>query len=105
MGDTGGVPLPRDVVILGSTGSIGTQALDVVSRNADRFSVVGLAAHGSRPELLAEQALAHRVGDATERDYRRRDALDKRRDVMEAWANFCGSKADENVIRLRRPGA
>ncbi len=61
MGDTGGVPLPRDVVILGSTGSIGTQALDVVSRNADRFSVVGLAAHGSRPELLAEQALAHGV--------------------------------------------
>jgi len=46
----------RDVVILGSTGSIGTQALDVVRRNADRFRVVGLASGGAAPELLAGQA-------------------------------------------------
>ncbi len=45
----------RDVVILGSTGSIGTQALDVVARNPDRFRVVGLAAGGSDPGLLGEQ--------------------------------------------------
>ena len=47
----------RDVVILGSTGSIGTQALDVVARNPDRFRVVGLAAGGGNVALLAEQAL------------------------------------------------
>ncbi len=47
---------PRDVVILGSTGSIGTQALDVVRRNRDRFRVVGLAAGGANVELLARQA-------------------------------------------------
>ena len=46
----------RDVVILGATGSIGTQAVDVVTRAPDRFRVVGLAAGGGRPELLAEQA-------------------------------------------------
>lgn len=46
----------RDVVILGSTGSIGTQALDIVRRNPDRFRVVGLAAGGGSPELLAQQA-------------------------------------------------
>lgn len=45
----------RRVVILGSTGSIGTQALDVIRRNADRFTVVGLAASGARNELLLEQ--------------------------------------------------
>lgn len=45
----------RRVVILGSTGSIGTQALDVIRRNPDRFDVVGLAATGARPELLMEQ--------------------------------------------------
>ncbi len=45
----------RDVVILGSTGSIGTQALDVVRRNPDRFHVVGLGAGGSRPDLFAAQ--------------------------------------------------
>jgi 1-deoxy-D-xylulose-5-phosphate reductoisomerase len=46
---------PRDIVILGSTGSIGTQALDIVRRNPDRFRVVGLAAGGSNPGLLADQ--------------------------------------------------
>jgi len=44
------------VVILGSTGSIGTQALDIVRRNPDRFRVVALAAGGGSPELLARQA-------------------------------------------------
>jgi 1-deoxy-D-xylulose 5-phosphate reductoisomerase len=47
----------RRVVLLGSTGSVGTQAIDVVRRNPDRFSVVGLAAGGDRLALLAEQAL------------------------------------------------
>jgi 1-deoxy-D-xylulose-5-phosphate reductoisomerase len=51
------LPQPRDVVLLGSTGSIGTQALDVVARNRDSFRVVALAAGGGRPELLARQAV------------------------------------------------
>ncbi|SEM75615.1 1-deoxy-D-xylulose-5-phosphate reductoisomerase [Streptacidiphilus jiangxiensis] len=48
---------PRELVILGSTGSIGTQAIDVVLRNPGRFKVVGLSAAGGRVALLAEQAL------------------------------------------------
>jgi len=48
---------PRDVVILGSTGSIGTQALDVIRRNPGRFRVTGLAAGGGNPGLLARQAV------------------------------------------------
>lgn len=51
---------PTRVVILGSTGSIGTQALDIIRRNPERFDVVGLAAGGSNIELLAEQAIAFR---------------------------------------------
>lgn len=51
----------RRVVVLGSTGSIGTQALDVVAANPDRFEIVALAAGGSNPQLLAAQAIAHRV--------------------------------------------
>ena len=47
---------PREVVILGSTGSIGTQALDIIRRNPDRFRVVALAAGGSDPDALARQA-------------------------------------------------
>jgi 1-deoxy-D-xylulose-5-phosphate reductoisomerase len=45
----------RDVVVLGSTGSIGTQALDVVRANPDRFRVVGLTAGGSQRELYDAQ--------------------------------------------------
>jgi 1-deoxy-D-xylulose-5-phosphate reductoisomerase len=45
----------RRVLILGSTGSIGTQALDVIAANPDRFEVVGLAAGGGNPDLLARQ--------------------------------------------------
>jgi 1-deoxy-D-xylulose-5-phosphate reductoisomerase len=45
----------KRVAILGSTGSIGTQALDVIAHNPDRFEVVGLAA-GRNAALLAEQA-------------------------------------------------
>ncbi|GAB3500065.1 1-deoxy-D-xylulose-5-phosphate reductoisomerase [Amycolatopsis cihanbeyliensis] len=48
-------------MLLGSTGSIGTQALDVAARNPDLFRIAGLAAGGSDPGLLAEQALAHSV--------------------------------------------
>ncbi|ABP53817.1 1-deoxy-D-xylulose-5-phosphate reductoisomerase [Salinispora tropica] len=48
---------PRDVVLLGSTGSIGTQAIDIVRRNPDRFRVVALGAGGGNVGLLAAQAL------------------------------------------------
>ena len=41
--------------MLGSTGSIGTQALEVIAANPDRFELVGLAAGGAHPDLLAQQ--------------------------------------------------
>ena len=67
------------VLILGSTGSIGTQALEVIADNPDRFEVVGLAAGGGNPDLLARQradtsvtniavadpAAAEKVGEVT----------------------------------------
>ena len=51
----------RDIVLLGSTGSIGTQAADIVRRNRDRFRLVALAAGGGNPDLLASQALEFEV--------------------------------------------
>ena len=68
-------PHRRRIVLLGSTGSIGTQAIDIVRRNPDRFEVVGLSA-GSNVELVAEQAVALRVpvvacAGATEEDLSR----------------------------------
>jgi 1-deoxy-D-xylulose-5-phosphate reductoisomerase len=46
---------PTRVLILGSTGSIGTQALEVIAANPDRFQVVGLAAGGANAQVLAGQ--------------------------------------------------
>ncbi len=48
-------PGRRDVVLLGSTGSIGTQALDVVRAHPDRFRVRALTAGGAQPDLFAAQ--------------------------------------------------
>jgi len=48
---------PRQIVLLGSTGSIGTQAADIVRRNPGRFQLTGLASGGGNPGLLAAQAL------------------------------------------------
>jgi 1-deoxy-D-xylulose-5-phosphate reductoisomerase len=47
---------PREVVLLGCTGSIGTQTADIVRRNPARFRLAGLAAGGANPDLLARQA-------------------------------------------------
>lgn len=71
-----------------------------------RMGKVGITVHGFRssfrdwagemtdhPREVAEAALAHAVGDATERAYRRGDALAKRRKLMADWAEFVGSVA------------
>ncbi|WP_298459607.1 1-deoxy-D-xylulose-5-phosphate reductoisomerase [uncultured Cellulomonas sp.] len=48
---------PRSVVLLGSTGSIGTQAVDVLRRHPERFRVTGISAGGADPVALARQAV------------------------------------------------
>ncbi len=51
----------RDVVLLGSTGSVGTQAIEVVTGAPDRVRITAVAAGGSDPKLLAGQAAQLRV--------------------------------------------
>jgi integrase len=53
---------------------------------------------------VVEQALAHSVGNKVERAYRRGDVLDKRRRMMDEWANYCGivaARQADNVTSLR----
>jgi 1-deoxy-D-xylulose-5-phosphate reductoisomerase len=71
----------RDVVLLGSTGSIGTQAIDVVLGAPDRFRVTALAAGGGDLRLLAEQAARLRVRDV---GVSRVDAADELRGRLDA---------------------
>jgi 1-deoxy-D-xylulose-5-phosphate reductoisomerase len=65
----------RDLVILGSTGSIGTQALDVVAGNPSIFRVVGLAAGGGDPDLLRAQVDRFRPAHVAVADPAAVDAL------------------------------
>ena len=71
----------RDVVILGSTGSIGTQALDVVRRNREQFTVSALAAGGADVTALAAQAAEFDVDVVAIADESRAGAL---RDALAA---------------------
>jgi 1-deoxy-D-xylulose-5-phosphate reductoisomerase len=83
----------KRVVILGATGSIGTQALDVVARDAEAFDVVGLSAGSSHAELLA-LAQAHGV---------RRVALadpDAAARAAEAWTDGEVLAGPEGLVRL-----
>lgn len=73
---TAPAPRPgRRVVVLGSTGSIGTQTLDVLRRYPGTGRVAGLAVSGSRPALAARQALEHRADVLAVADEQRAEAV------------------------------
>lgn len=54
------------------------------------------------PREIVETALAHVIGDKAEQAYRRSDALERRRGLMDAWAAHCTPLKDDNVVALRR---
>jgi integrase len=58
----------------------------------------------SFPREICEQALAHRIGDASELSYKRGDFLEKRRELMEAWGRFCERTRDVNVVAFKKSG-
>jgi len=89
---------------------LSSMALEMVLRRAK----VDATVHGFRsafrdwagertafPREVAEAALAHLVGDEVERAYRRGDALDKRRNLMAAWAVFCGAASKARVLKFK----
>jgi 1-deoxy-D-xylulose-5-phosphate reductoisomerase len=63
------------ILVLGSTGSIGTQALEVIAANPDRFELVGLAAGGGNPDLLAQQRAQTGVTNLAVADERAAQAI------------------------------
>jgi 1-deoxy-D-xylulose-5-phosphate reductoisomerase len=77
-------------VLLGSTGSVGTQAADVIRRNPGRFRVTGLAAGGGNPGLLAAQAIEFGAAVvAVERE----SAAAEVREALQAHAARAGQSA------------
>jgi integrase len=108
------VPKSGDFVFPGhSRGkSLSNMAMEMMLR---RMNIEGATVHGFRssfrdwagnvttfPREVTETALSHVIGDKAEQAYRRSDALEKRRKLMEAWASYCEPKANSNVFRLRK---
>ena len=54
------------------------------------------------PNIVAEQVLAHVIGNAAEAAYRRGDLLEKRRALMADWASFCTTQHAENIVPIKK---
>ena len=93
------------------TRPLSNMAMEMVLR---RMQIVDATVHGFRssfrdwagnvtsfPREVIETALAHVIGDKVEQAYRRSDALDKRRKLMDAWSAFCEPRGSANVVPLR----
>jgi integrase len=55
---------------------------------------------GDVPRELAEASLAHVVRDTTERAYRRKTAVERRRTVMQSWCDYCLPPAPTEVVNI-----
>jgi integrase len=101
-----------DRIFEGRRGAISVQGLlDVLSHTGRK----GITVHGFRatfrswcgartnfPREVAEMALAHRIGNATEQAYARDDLFDKRRKLMDAWGAFCSAPSvGGDVVPIR----
>lgn len=91
---------------------LSSMSMEMVLR---RMKIDGVTVHGFRssfrdwcgeatafPREIAEAALAHVIGDKAEQAYRRGDALEKRRALMDAWANFCDRVDTGSVVTMTR---
>lgn len=101
----------QGLIFPGLKGPLSDMALAMVMRKLD---VADATPHGFRssfrdwagdctnyPRELLEEALAHQVGSAVERAYRRGTALEKRRDLMNAWGDHCTGVTASNIHQLR----
>lgn len=105
-------PRPNQLVFPGPKGgAMSNMAMDMMLRDL----APGFTPHGMRSTFrdwagdetdyareTIEECLAHVVGDETERAYRRSDALRKRREVLEAWSDYCLSEMTAGVCLRRR---
>jgi integrase len=112
-----GLPREGDLIFVGSRKGhalgdkmlatlIAAEGYDAVVHGFRSSFRTWCAERTSFPRELAEEALAHAVGNDVERAYRRTALLEKRRKLMTAWADYCAkpapaSKAGDNVVAIR----
>src|SRR5262245_5960170 len=104
----------NDFVFPGSASGKALSAPAMV-RQLRRMKAADITVHGFRspfrdwasettafPHEVCEQALAHTISNKTEAAYRRGDLFEKRRKLMEAWADYCEPKSASNVLTFSR---
>ena len=64
----------------------------------ENFTVHASVRGYDRHVEIVQTVLAHVIGDKAEQAYRRSDALEKRRGLMEAWSAFCGGAPQEGIV-------
>ena len=89
----------KKIALLGSTGSIGTQALDVIRQHPDKFEVEVLTAY-SNDELLLKQALEFKPNTVVIVDESKYEALSERL-WKENIKTYCGEKSLEDVVQMQ----
>lgn len=117
MGETGPLSNMAILTLLKRMNGAKSPGEDVKPKWIDPTSGRPITAHGFRatfrtwaeevattPHAVIEQAMGHQVGSKVERAYRRTDLLDKRRELMGAWARHCcGGEGTANVMVFNRP--
>lgn len=89
--------MKKQICILGSTGSIGTQALDVIEQHSDRYEVYCLTAY-NRYELLAEQAHKYHPAAVVIGNEKHYEALKALLDDMPDVKVYAGAKAIDEIV-------
>jgi integrase len=105
----------NDNVFIATNGGISSMTMHALLRRLDANAT--MTVHGFRssfrdwaaertavPQVVAEMALAHTVGNAVEAAYRRSDLFDKRRKLMDAWATYCTTPvaSGAKVVPMRK---
>jgi hypothetical protein len=91
------------LALAGSQGALGTCARFLRHPRV----LADLTKSATSPHIefeVAEQCLAHVVGNSASQSYNRSNMLERRRPVMSAWANFVTEQADDKVVPLRARG-
>ena len=112
---TPGNPVSERGIQSGWRGSLGPTGWDTRQKRCASHTREIATVHGFRssfrdwagnvshfPREVTETALAHVIGDKAEQAYRRSDALEKRRKLMEAWAAYCEPKISGNVVQMSK---
>lgn len=92
--------MKKQICILGSTGSIGTQALDVISQHPDRYEAYCLTAN-NRYEMLAEQARKYRPAAVVIANEQRYEALKELLSDMPDIKIYAGHKALDEIVEAQ----